>query len=181
MTPTELKRSRRDRLARQPFRGLALGVRVQWLRQEHRARAPIGDDVVRVAQAASLQAETAASDAGVQPITQPLERPNLVVEAIPPGSGDTRPVGSCGRAFGGEQRERFFDLPQGESDVPRRGDEGQTTEFAAPETALTTFCSGRLDEAFPFVVPKGRGIEAAPLRGFADREQSLHEQDYPLT
>ena len=152
----------------------SIAERVQRLGQEHGTRAPIGDDVVRVTQAAPLQAETAAPDAAVQPITQPLQRPNLVVEAVPPGSGETRPVGLCGRTLGGEQRERFLDLPQKQSDVPRRGDEGQTTEFAALEPALTTFCSGRLDEAFPLVIPKGRGTEAAPLRRFADREQIRH-------
>lgn len=161
--------------------GLPLGMRVKWLGQEHGARALIGDPVVRVAQAAPLQAEAAASDATVQSITQLFQRPDLLVEAVPPGLGDTRPVGSCGCALGGEQRERLFDLAQGESDVSRRGDEGQTTEFAASEPALTTFRSGGVDEAFPFVVPKGRGIEAAPLRRFADGEQILHSQDYLLT
>ncbi len=147
---------------------------MQWLGQEHGTGASIGDDVVGVAQAAPLQAETAASDAAVQSIAQPLQRPYLVVEAMAPGSGDPGPVGLCGRALGGEKRERFLDFLQGQSDVPRRGDEGQTTEFAAPEPTLTTLCSGRVDEAFPLVVPKGRGAEAAPCCGFADREHILH-------
>src|SRR5512139_415102 len=96
--------------------------------EEDRAGAAWGDLVVGVVQTAGAQAETAAPDAAVELVAQPLEPLDLLVDARSPAPREPRPVGLRGRAPFGERGQRLLDLVEGEPDTLRRADERDPAE-----------------------------------------------------
>ena len=81
--------------------------------------------VLGIGQTAPLQTEAAATDAAVQPIPQPLETLDLLVQPGPPAPGQPRPVGLGRRPALGQCRQRNGDLIEAQSHPLRRSDEGQ--------------------------------------------------------
>ena len=135
------------------------------------AGAARGGDVMRIRDAAAPQGEAAAPDAGVEPVTQCRQRPDLLVEALLPHLGDASPVGTR-RVSGLRQRgEDVAHLLERQTDVARRPDESQTSQHAALVAALATAGSVRMQKALAFIEAKSRGCEAAALSELTDSEQ----------
>src|SRR6478672_652874 len=106
---------------------LALGTRRSTLaprrriaaQQPRQVRRPFSTprgDVSRVGDPAVLAGQAAATDARVEPVPQPLERCDLLVDPVAPVAGDAVPVGLRGGPLGGQAGELLADLLQSQPD-----------------------------------------------------------------
>src|SRR5215210_9581145 len=89
----------------------------QGRRQPAGARALLRRDVLRVLQPAARERQAAAADAGGQPVAEPLEGGDLLVEAGAPSPAQALPVARRRRAALGQGGQRAADLGEREADV----------------------------------------------------------------
>src|SRR5918998_6036707 len=89
-TPPAVRRATLATMA--PTYRPARGCSVRGRLEVDRTRPAAADDVVRVGQRAPVEAETATADAAVQPVPQPLQPVDLVVDPTPPGLRQPVPV-----------------------------------------------------------------------------------------
>jgi hypothetical protein len=117
-------------------------------------------DVLRVQGAAALQRQASAADARVQTVTQGFESFDLLVETLPPSVRDLRPVGARGSARLRQSHEGLFDLIEGQSNMARSADEGETAQHDPFVSSLAPRGSVGSDQTLAFVEPQCRRRES---------------------
>ena len=148
------------------------GVRSsEWLpgREAAGTRALGTQTVGGIDQLASLERETAASDAGGQIIAETLELLDPGVELFTPRRSQLRPVGFAGGPPPWKAVEGLTDV--GERDTNRlcSPDEREPAERVAPEPSLVALIPTREDESLSLVEVECGDRESTAFRDLADR------------
>ena len=154
---------------------------VRLVEQAHRGRLPCGSRKHRagaapatsssgVGQGAGLEAQAAAADAAVQPVAEPLDPLDLLVEARPPGLAEPGPVGLGRHPAVGQGGQRVADLLEAEPDPLRRADERDPAQRGLLVAALVARRTHRGDQPLRLVEPDRRRRHARPLGELADRQ-----------
>src|SRR5207237_1332800 len=118
--------------------------------------AALGRPVVGVEQAAELEREAAAPDAAVEPVAEPLEHRDLMVEAGAPRPREALPIVGVRGPVLGERGEGRPDFLEAQADLLRDADERDPSQGVAGIAPLTAGGTGGADQALGFVEAQRR-------------------------
>ena len=132
------------------------GSRVVWrpvlvAQNVSRPRTKSRGAVIRIVQLATVQGQTAATNATIQPVTHTCQGFDTSIKDDPETVAYPRPVGlcRCTPAWQGCQLALYF--CQRKPQALRNLDKGQSPNFCAGETPLPAGITDRTDQAFGFI------------------------------
>src|SRR5512138_1222555 len=138
--------------------------------EQPRAAALRAQAVLRVAQGAVADRQTAAADAICEAIAQPRQARNAIIELRPPPPREPLPVLPCGRAAIRQRRKRRGDLLQRDAGALGDLDHSDPAQHVARIAAVVAAVAAAADQALRFVEMQRRDRDAAARRHLAHRK-----------
>src|SRR5919202_726397 len=141
---------------------------------EPRTRATRANSVAGVRELAAAEREAAAADAFGEPLLEPLELGDALVDAAAPSGGELRPVGAGRHPVGRQLRQLLADLIEREAHALREHDERHTPNDRPVKAAVAGRRPLRPDEPALLVETERRGGNAAARGDLPDRQKLRH-------